>query len=82
MKPNPLNLSVNTGVGKQFIIWNNFIIKNNNFVEHNKQALSLQLESAFFTAPLLFVSEMVECVMANTGDFYRKENIKCLISRK
>lgn len=82
MKPNPLNLSVNTGVGKQFIICNNFIIRNNNFIEHNKQALSLQTESAFFMAPFLFVSEMVERVVVNTGNLYRKENIKCLISRK
>jgi hypothetical protein len=44
-----LNLSVNTGVGKQFIIRNKIIIENNNFIEHNKKALSLQLESAFFT---------------------------------
>jgi hypothetical protein len=82
VKPNPLNLSVNTGVGKQFIIGNNFVIKNNNFIEHNKQALSLQPESAFFTTPLFFFSEMVECVVVNTGNFYGKENIECLTARK
>jgi len=48
VKPDPLNLSVNTGVGKQFIIRNKFIIENNNFIEIIKKCFPYNRRVLFF----------------------------------